>query len=156
MAVVTMYSPTGNPEVVNVNDVDEKLAQGYKTVEAWMEAQKPIQEQKYQKWMASEEGQKELMSMLTSARDGRLAQYDIAKNQLDRQIALADSTAKPALQALLAEWYAYAEALCALPDQEGSPWDGGGKLTPWPTQPKSPKAKAKNTTTATQSSYSIA
>lgn len=141
MATVDLYNPSGNCAVYNVNDMERLLAEGYKTREQWAEIQRPIQEQKYKEWMASEEGQKQLLSTLKFTRDSKLSQYDIAKNQLDRQIALADSASKPALQALLNEWYEYAEALCALPDQEGAPWDGGGELTPWPEQPKSPKAK---------------
>lgn len=135
-----VVSPNGNRIVININDLDNYLNQGYITDEEYQENQKTIAEQKYQEWLTSDDTLAERMSMLRQARDYYLKVYDTAKNQLDRQIALADESTKPTLLNLLNQWYAYAEALCALPSQEGSPWDGGGKLTPFPQQPPLPTA----------------
>lgn len=78
----------------------------------------------------------ELMDQLKVERDIRLAAYDSAIKRLQRQGRLAETTEeKNKIHGYIKEWDLYAEALCNLPDQDGSPWDGGGVETPWPTMP---------------------
>lgn len=75
----------------------------------------------------------ELFASLRDERDNRLDEYDKKIAQLDRLIRL-----NPDDESYIAqrhEWDEYAVALCDLPDEEGAPWDGGGKLTPWPQKP---------------------
>lgn len=146
MATVRMYSPTGNGIVVNVLDVEKKLQEGYKTEEAWKAEQAIVSQQKHQEWLTSPDTIEERKMYLIQARNARLAEYDTAVSQLQRLIVITSNpTTKASYETLLNEWYAYAEALCALPDNPNAPFDGGGSLTPWPTKPMSPTAKARST-----------
>lgn len=78
----------------------------------------------------------EAFANLRIERNNRLEDYDKAVAQIQRDMRLADASETPALEALLAKWDAYAQALCDLPAQKGAPWDGGGEQTPWPAQPE--------------------
>ena len=62
---------------------------------------------------------------LRAERDRRLA----ATDYLLMQDYPLDNTHKEAVQA-------YRQALRDLPAQDGAPWDGGGKETPWPAAPE--------------------
>lgn len=70
---------------------------------------------------------------LRAVRDERLKEYDKNVLRLERLKRLQPENEE--LTAELAAWDAYALALCALPDQPGAPWDGGGDETPWPLAP---------------------
>lgn len=72
----------------------------------------------------------EKLASLRLERDKRLAEHDNKIAQLTRAAREGEDVA-----AQLAAWDAYAIALCELPDQPGSPWDGGGPETPWPKKP---------------------
>lgn len=65
-------------------------------------------------------------------RDARYGSSDDAHIKLERQIRTATKagTDTAALEALLAKWDAYADALAAIPDQGGFPW-----TVNWPTRP---------------------
>lgn len=76
----------------------------------------------------------ELLTRLRAERSKRLAEYDQKIAQLDRLIRENPDYATYSIQR--AAWDAYATALCNLPSQEGSPWDGGGPETPWPAKPE--------------------
>ena len=65
-----------------------------------------------------------LFDDLRASRDVRLAATD--------KYLLADY---PINEGDLALVKAYRAALRALPEQPGAPWDGGGKVTPWPDAP---------------------
>ena len=62
---------------------------------------------------------------LRAERDRRLT----ATDYLLMQDYPLDNTHKEAVQI-------YRQALRDLPAQEGAPWDGGGKETPWPAAPE--------------------
>ena len=106
----TYYSPTGNPEVW------EEKPDGYFTVEEWQEMH-PVP-------TPAPPTSDELMQCLRNVRDTRLAATD--------KYLLADY---PISAENLTEVRAYRQALRDLPVQDGTPWDGGGNETPWPTQP---------------------
>lgn len=72
----------------------------------------------------------EKLASLRLERDKRLAEHDNKIAQLTRAAREGEDVATQ-----LAAWDAYAIALCELPDQPGSPWDGGGPETPWPKKP---------------------
>lgn len=67
----------------------------------------------------------ELFARLRASRD-----YNVAASD---KYLLADY---PISESDLAAVKAYRDALRALPDQPGAPWDGGGEETPWPELPK--------------------
>lgn len=78
-----------------------------------------------------------LAACIRAQRTTLLRSYDLAINQLTREERLAeDENSHSAILDLITQWDIYARKLCALPEQEGFPWDGGGELTPWPEQPK--------------------
>lgn len=129
METVTLVSPDGNREVIAFQDVEAKLAAGYLTVEAWDEAQKPLMEEAMAAWLASPQTEGERFARLRLACESRLSQTDYAMT-IDYPISDESKTA------LLA----YRKALRELNHQEGAPWDGGGKLTPWPEMPVITKA----------------
>ena len=66
----------------------------------------------------------QLFAALRTSRDARLAHTD--KMLLPDYPINADG---------LTQIKVYRAALRDLPDQPGSPWDGGGELTPWPELP---------------------
>lgn len=104
------YSPEGNPEVW------EQKPDGYFTSEEWAAAHPapaPVTPTEV-----------ELFQQLRTDRDRRLA----ATDYLLMQDYPLDNTLKEAVQL-------YRQALRDLPSQEGAPWDGGGKGTPWPELP---------------------
>lgn len=76
----------------------------------------------------------EAFAALRAERDMRLQDYDKAVAQIQRDMRLADASETPALEALLAKWDAYAQALCDLPAQKGAPWTSD--TIPWPAEPK--------------------
>ncbi|MBD5585798.1 MAG: hypothetical protein HDQ88_12010 [Clostridia bacterium] len=79
----------------------------------------------------------ELHASLEKERGYRLYDYDNTVSQIQRVMRnTQDETIISELTATLAAWDAYATALCRLPSQDGSPWDGGGENTPWPTVPE--------------------
>lgn len=67
----------------------------------------------------------ELFQQLRAERDRRIAATDFLLMQ-DYPIPADQRTAVQA----------YRQALRDLPAQEGAPWDGGGKETPWPAAPE--------------------
>lgn len=78
----------------------------------------------------------ELFTRLRSERNRRLLVIDSQIAMLNRRLRRAGSMEEQReLSAQIDAWDDYAQALCALPDQDGAPWDGGGKETPWPTPP---------------------
>jgi len=87
--------------------------------------------------VAPEKTTDELLASLRSAREMKLSSiYDPAISQLNRDSRQATTEAEQAAIAnKIALWDAWAIALCNLPAQDGSPWDGGGELTPWPAVP---------------------
>lgn len=104
------YSPEGNPEVW------EQKPDGYFTPEEWAAAHPdpaPVP--------PTEE---ELFQMLRTERDRRLAATDF--------LLMPDYPISGDQRAVV---QAYRQALRDLPSQEGAPWDGGGKGTPWPELP---------------------
>ena len=131
-ATITLVSPTGNAEVWREADKEAKLAEGYKTHEAWLaefEAeQQRIAEQEaeqariaHEAWLADPANRPELFRWLRTERDKKLAETDC--------MTLPDY---PLTDAKRAEILAYRQALRDLPSQEGAPWDGGLEQTPWP------------------------
>ena len=126
MATVDMISPDGNPEVINTNDVQTRLAAGYVLRdEAWMAQQAAIAAQKYQQWLNDPETAGERFQMLRQERDARIAATDF--------LMASDYPIDDERRALVS---AYRQALRDLPAQSGAPWDGGGPLTPWPQKPE--------------------
>lgn len=121
MATVTMYSPTGNAEVINENDVKKRLQAGYKTQEAGLAEKEAQARQMYQEWLASPDSVQERFRMLRGLRDAKIAETDY--------LVTPDY---PLTEAGRAKVVAYRQALRDLPGQTGAPWDGGGGLTPWP------------------------
>ena len=104
------YSPEGNPEVW------EQKPDGYFTSEEWAAAHPdpaPVPPT-----------EAELFQQLRTERDRRLT----ATDYLLMQDYPLDNPLKEAVQL-------YRQALRDLPSQEGAPWDGGGKGTPWPELP---------------------
>lgn len=78
----------------------------------------------------------ELFTRLRVERNLRLLNCDSQIAMLNRRLRRAGSMEEQReLSAQIDAWDDYAQALCALPDQDGAPWDGGGKETPWPTPP---------------------
>lgn len=75
----------------------------------------------------------EKFTRLRDERNARLEEYDRKIAQLDRLVRLYPADA--ATVSLLMNWDQYAQQLCALPEEEGAPWDGGGENTPWPEKP---------------------
>lgn len=69
--------------------------------------------------------EEQLFVTLRASRDARLAATD--------KYMLPDY---PITEEALAQVKIYRAALRALPDQAGTPWDGGGEETPWPELPK--------------------
>ena len=65
-----------------------------------------------------------VFEVLRASRDVRLADTD--------KYLLADY---PISEGDLALVKTYRDALRALPEQSGAPWDGGGSETPWPEKP---------------------
>lgn len=80
----------------------------------------------------------------------RLTEYDDAIIQLERQKRfgqLASAKGRAAglvaryasrladIEAQILTWDLYAATIAMMPEQEGYPWDGGGKNTPWPEKP---------------------
>ena len=103
-------SPDGNPEIW------AQKPDGYFTPEEWAAAHPapaPVTPTEV-----------ELFQQLRTDRDRRLA----ATDYLLMQDYPLDNTLKEAVQL-------YRQALRDLPSQEGAPWDGGGKGTPWPELP---------------------
>lgn len=129
--MATIVSPQGNPEVWPDNLVSARLAEGYKMYEEWQAEQKTLSEQKHQEWLTSPDTVEERFRMLREARDAKLAAHDVKIAQLQREARMGVDVV-----AYLAAWDAYAQALCALPEAVGAPWDGGGELTPWPVKPE--------------------
>lgn len=124
MATVTMYSPTGNPEVINTLNVEKKLQEGYKTAETWQAEQDVIRQQKDAEWLTSPDTVQERFQLLRAARDARISATDYLMTS-DYPISETDK----------AQVIIYRQALRDLPAQEGAPWDGGGDATPWPVKP---------------------
>lgn len=76
----------------------------------------------------------ELFDKLRSVRDGRISAVLWMRERHADELELGKETSLTPEQytALLT----YIQALRDLPAQPGAPWDGGGKLTPWPELPK--------------------
>ncbi|BBD08447.1 phage tail assembly chaperone [Desulfovibrio ferrophilus] len=78
-------------------------------------------------------------SALRTERDRRVREvYDAAVMQLlrERRKAVAMAGDVAIVDALIADWDAYVDALCSLPDQPGFPWQGPDDLVvPWPEPP---------------------
>ena len=130
--VVNLYEPeTGQGSVWNEADAEAKLAEGLIREEAWRAVRAAKAEEERAAWLASPETGAERFEMLRAARDAKLKEYDAACAQLAREARLGLDVAERR-----AAWDEYAQALCALPQQEGAPWDGGGELTPWPAEPR--------------------
>lgn len=82
----------------------------------------------------------ELRASLEKERGYRLYEYDNVVSQIQRAMrSIVDETVASELLSTLSAWDAYATALCALPSQDGAPWDGGGENTPWPVKPEKPE-----------------
>lgn len=82
----------------------------------------------------------DLKVLLERERNNRLSEYDNTVSQIQRAMRnTGDETVSFELLSALSAWDEYATALCALPSQEGSPWDGGGENTPWPVKPEKPE-----------------
>ena len=75
----------------------------------------------------------ELFSRLRSERDSRITDLLWMRERHTDEIAMGKETSLTPEQytALLT----YIQALRDIPAQPGAPWDGGGKLTPWPDMP---------------------
>lgn len=73
----------------------------------------------------------ELFDKLRSFRDARLSAVRWMRERHADELELGNGTSLTPEQytALLT----YIQALRDLPSQPGAPWDGGGELTPWPT-----------------------
>lgn len=125
VTTVNLYDPkTGQGSVWREEDVPAQLAKGLITQEAW----KAICEQKaaeaHAAWLADPNTEAERIEMLRAACEQKLAQTD--------KFTLPDyPITDEQRQAILT----YRQAIRALNHQEGSPWDGGGELTPWPEEP---------------------
>lgn len=124
METVTLVSPDGNREVISLQDVESKLAAGYLTEDAWDETQKPLMEEAMAAWLANPETEGARFARLRQACEIRLSQTDYA---MTTDYPISDES-KIAL-------LAYRQAIRELNHQSGAPWDGGGKLTPWPEMP---------------------
>lgn len=109
------YSPEGNPEVW------EQKPDGYFTPEEWDVAHPDP--------APAPPTEAELFQQLRAERDRRLSATDYL---LMPDYPLND-TLKGAVQH-------YRQALRDLPAQDGAPWDGGEKETPWPELPADLKA----------------
>lgn len=106
----TFFSPAGNPEIW------AQKPDGYFTPEEWDKAHPapaPVPPT-----------EAELFQRLRTERDSRLAATDYL---------LMPDYPIPADQRTAVQ--AYRQALRDLPAQDGAPWDGGGKETPWPEIP---------------------
>lgn len=122
---VNLYDPnTLQGSVWNEKDVGRKRAEGFLNEDEFkaIMAEKAAEER--QEWLMSSDTVEERFRMLRNARDAKVAacDYFILPDYP------ADSTLKAAVEA-------YRQELRDLPSQEGAPWDGGGELTPWPTDP---------------------
>lgn len=124
MATVKMYSPTGNAEVIDENDVEKRLQAGYITHEAGLAEKEAQARQKYQEWLVSPDSVQERFRMLRGARDMKISATDYL---MESDYPITNESK----QLLIA----YRQALRDLPSQIGAPWDGGGELTPWPAMP---------------------
>ncbi len=129
-ATVNLYDPeTGQGSVWREEDASAKLAEGLITEEAWRERCAEQAAQEYAAWLADPETEAERFALLRAEREARLAATDY--------LTAADY---PLAEEQRAEVTAYRQALRDLPAQEGAPWDGGGKETPWPENPQTVKA----------------
>lgn len=128
---VNLYDPnTLQGSVWNEKDAPKKIAEGFLTEEQFKEITAAKAAEEHQKWLTSPDTVEERFRMLRSARDAKLSAYDVKVAQLTRMVREGED-----MEATLTAWDAYATALCELPEQAGAPWDGGGELTPWPTEP---------------------
>ena len=124
-ATVNLYDPkTGEGSVWRAEDVEEKLADGMITQEAWLAICAERAALEYAAWLIDPETEPERYAMLRAARDARLSSTDY--------LVAPDY---PLDEGEKAQIVAYRQALRDLPAQDGAPWDGGGNLTPWPQIP---------------------
>lgn len=129
---VDMISPSGNPEVIAIGDVEKKKEEGYILRDAaYFAKRKEEAEKEYQERLKDPAFNEERFESLRSLRDLKLSVYDKKINQYGRLQRLGED-----VEDQITLWDEYAQALCKLPDQPGAPWDGGGPLTPWPEMPE--------------------
>lgn len=125
MATVNLYNPeTLKGSVWNVNKVPEMTANGWLTKEQYQAICDKKAADAYQVWLTSPDTVDERFRMLRQARDGKLAATDYL---MSADYPLADD-ARYAVET-------YRMDLRNITDLPGAPWDGGGKLTPWPVMP---------------------
>lgn len=80
-----------------------------------------------------------LFELLRINRNKKFELYDGMIMQANRELRDQPETRSAAILEWRKAWDDYANALAALPDQPGAPWDGGFEKTPWPTPPASLK-----------------
>lgn len=131
MATVNLYNPeTLKGSVWNVNDAPAKIADGWLTEEQYQAINDAKAAEARQEWLTSPDTEAERFQMLRQARDGKLAQTDY--------LMVTDYPIEADAKAVVEE---YRTALRNITDLPGSPWDGGGELTPWPVAPKIKKGR---------------
>lgn len=132
MERISVVTPNRNNKIVIAeSELQAYLAQDFMLLEDWTRQEEA---KARAAWLSDPATIPERLEMLRLARKMRLTEYDEAISQLERQARLGFDVSQQ-----IATWDAYAQALCALPDQPGAPWDGGGELTPWPVMPTMPK-----------------
>lgn len=80
-----------------------------------------------------------LFELLRINRNKKFELYDGMIMQANRELRDQPEARSAAILEWRKAWDDYANALAALPDQPGAPWDGGFEKTPWPTPPGSLK-----------------
>lgn len=123
---VNLYHPeTLQGSVWKESDAPKMIAKGYLTEEEYLAVKEAEDAEAHQKWLISPDTIEERFQMLRIMRDNKVAATDYMQT-LDYPLNEEKRT-------ILAQ---YRQALRDLPAQEGAPWDGGGKLTPWPVAPE--------------------
>lgn len=124
MSLVTLISPDGNPEVWPEDAAQMKQAEGYRSLEASQEDQAEREKENYREWLNSPDTLANRFLSLRRKREAKIAATDY--------LMVSDYPISEERRGAVA---LYRQALRDLPAKEGAPWDGGGKLTPWPEIP---------------------
>ncbi|WP_165064432.1 phage tail assembly chaperone [Desulfovibrio sp. ZJ200] len=129
---VNLYDPEiGQGSVWREEDAETKLAEGLISQEAWEKICAAKAAEERAAWLADPETEAERFELLRMACEARLTATDKLTTS-DYPISDEDRAAVNA----------YRKAIRELNHQPGAPWDGGGKLTPWPEMPTITKVTA--------------
>lgn len=120
--MTNVYLPDGSKKlVIREEDQAAWFRRGFIDEAAYIALERERALARHNEWLASPDTVAERFQMLRASRDERLARTDYLM-----------ASDYPITESQRQNVAAYRQALRDLPGLPGSPWDGGGPLTPWP------------------------